>query len=214
MTATVPALLDTITRKRLGKLAALDDVALAVQLLRNVPTNENRSDTELAQHAGRALDYGAGLADDHDRADAPATVTERTGGIQDRVLARYNSRSDQVDLYVDTILFCDSLIDEMGWRHWYPAGSVRQAAIDHEHAHHLVTRNHARELRRALDHDAFRVGRWRRLAFIAGADEVAAHAFASANASVGRSFLLLTAAASAALSTRRSASRPSTPSEN
>ena len=110
--------------------------------------------------------------------------------------------------------FCERLVDDLGWRSWFPAGSVREAAVEHERAHHLVTVDRSRDLRAALGLEVLRFRRFRRFGTVAGADEVAAHAFAARSVRLGRSPLLLTAAAQAALATRTGARRAPTTREN
>jgi hypothetical protein len=92
------------------------------------------------------------------------------------------------------------LVDTRGWRDWYPAGSVRAAALAHEAVHARL--HHGPEkaaLRHALGHTVLRLGRHRVTGHVAGAEEVAAHAYARTVCGLGRSPLLLTAALRAAL---------------
>lgn len=186
-------------------LLETSDVALGVRLLANVPTNEARTALELTRFSERAAVFGADLAD---RSVAepgavpagPAEIVERTGGLEaGGVLARYGSRGHVVELFTDTVAFCEDLVDDLGWRSLFPVGSVRAAAVEHERAHHLVVADRSRGLRLALDHVVFRLGSIRRYGFVAGADEVAAHAFAGRTLGLERSPLLLTAVATAAL---------------
>ncbi|MEQ3553030.1 hypothetical protein WIS52_21395 [Pseudonocardia nematodicida] len=185
-----------------------DDVALGARLLSGIPTNEARSPELLRTVAERARAFGHRLAD----LDAPAPgdptgghrVVERTGGL-DRdtpVLARFLHRSGTIELFTDSIAFCESLVDTHGWRAHFPAGSVRAAAVLHERAHHLLAGPYARDLRVAVGHPALRIGRWVHWAHVAGAEELAAHAYAARRLGLGRSPLLVTAAASAALDRR------------
>lgn len=200
MTARTPVL-GAATRTAVSRLTLSSDVELGVELLRGVPTNEHRSDEELAAHSSRATAYGIALAERHrDQDPADVEVVDVTGGLRERVVARYDSRHHRVRVYTDTVAFCEALVDELGWRDLYPVGSVRRAAIEHERAHHLVTADRSRGLREALDQTVLRIGRWRRLAFIAGTDELAAHAFSTRVLGVPRSMLLVTAAATAVLS--------------
>jgi len=202
-------------------LEDLDDAELGAQLLRGVPTNELRSDEELLRHAARATAFGAELAGSTagstpsgSTAGPTPAIVEHDGGLDAALLAQYDSRHHRIDLFTDTIAFCERLVDELGWRHLFPVGSVRAAAVEHERAHHLVTADRSRGLRAALDHQVFRLGRFRRLAYIAGTDEVAAHAFAARSLGLSRSPLLLTRAATAAIRTRNDARSASNPKEN
>ncbi|SBN64668.1 hypothetical protein GA0004736_3631 [Curtobacterium sp. 9128] len=207
-------------------LEDLDDGELGAQLLRGVPTNELRSDEELLRHAARATAFGTELAGSTagstpsgstasgSTAGSTPAIVEHDGGLDAALLAQYDSRHHRIDLFTDTIAFCERLVDELGWRHLFPVGSVRAAAVEHERAHHLVTADRSRGLRAALDHQVFRLGRFRRLAYIAGTDEVAAHAFAARSLGLTRSPLLLTRAATAAIRTRNDARSASNPKEN
>ncbi|WP_435833850.1 hypothetical protein [Streptomyces bacillaris] len=127
----------------------------------------------------------------------PARVVETTGGLDRLLLARYTSRPEPtVELFTDTIALGEHLVDVLGWRDRYPTGSLRAAALAHEHAHGLL--HHYPHIRRALrgrlGHTALRLGRLRVPGHVAGADELAAHAYAGAVCGLGRSPLLLTAA--------------------
>ncbi|NII42568.1 hypothetical protein E9228_003237 [Curtobacterium flaccumfaciens] len=202
-------------RRRIAALADRSDDALGVRLLRGTPTNEARSEEHLTDLSRRATSFGAALADRASGAPAAITVVERDGGLaQGGLLARYGSREHRVELFTDTVDFCEHLVDELGWRSWFPAGSVQAAAVEHERAHHLVTVDRSRDLRAALGLEVLRIGRFRRFGTVAGADEVAAHAFAARSVRLGRSPLLLTAAAQAALATRTGARRAPTTREN
>ncbi|WP_240649743.1 hypothetical protein [Streptomyces sp. Z26] len=192
-----------------ARLAALDDREFGVRLLAATPTHEGRDPALLAHWARAAEEFGAGLATgDGAVGDGPPgdgvgpRVVERTGGLDPErlLLARYTSRPAAVELYTDSVAYAEELIDALGWRDWYPAGSVRAAALAHEAAH---CRLHAKErkaaLRRALGHTVLRLGPYRLAGHVAGADELAAHAYARATCGLGRSPLLLTAALSRAL---------------
>ncbi|ROS75689.1 hypothetical protein EDF24_1260 [Curtobacterium sp. PhB130] len=210
----------------LRALEDVDDVELGARLLRGVPTNESRSDEELLRHATRATAFGAELAGSAPGGSASSAgspspagppspeIVEHEGGLEAALLAQYDARHHRIDLFTDSIAFCEQLVDDLGWRHLFPVGSVRAAAVEHERAHHLVTADRSRGLRAALDHEVFRLGRFRRLAYIAGADEVAAHAFATRSLGLTRSPLLLTRAATAAIRTRNDARAASNPKEN
>jgi hypothetical protein len=209
-----------------ARLAELDDREFGVRLLAATPTHEERDPALLARWARVAEEFGTRLADGESgtgggggahggpggSAEGPRVV-ERTGGLdpQRLLLARYTSRPPAVEVYVDTLAYAERLIDDLGWRDWYPPGSVRAAALAHESAHcRLHERAEKAALRRALDHTVLRVGRYRLAGHVAGADELAAHGYARVACGLGRSPLLLTAALSRALGHSGDASRGDT----
>ncbi|MFD9284238.1 hypothetical protein ACFWD7_44575 [Streptomyces mirabilis] len=178
---------------------ATDDLSLAVRLLATTPTHEERAPAELRQWALAADAFGAAL---DPGLPCRARIVERGDGLDQLLLARYISRPATVELYTDTIDRAETLIDELGWRSWYPVGSVRAAALAHETAHALLHRKATRTaLKEALGHTALRLGRFRVLGHVAGAEEIAAHAYARTVCGLGRSPLLLTAALTAAVDT-------------
>jgi hypothetical protein len=185
---------------RIRRLVNTDDAALGARLLFGVTTNESRPEVQVLEWSARAQAFGQSLARTR-RADTDVAVIERTGGLHegDPVIARYSSRKHIVELFTDSVDFCEHLVDGLGWRTLFPAGTIRAAAIAHEQAHELVIRDHARELREAVGHTILRLGRYRRYAYVAGVDELAAHAFAQETLGLSRSPLLITAAAMAAL---------------
>ncbi|MDH6218070.1 hypothetical protein [Streptomyces pseudovenezuelae] len=178
---------------------ATDDLSLAVRLLAATPTHENRTPAELRQWALAADEFGAAL---DPGLPCRARIVERGDGLDQSLLARYTSRPATVELYTDTIDRAETLIDELGWRSWYPVGSVRGAALAHETAHALLHHKATRTaLKEALGHTVLRLGRFRVLGHVAGAEEIAAHAYARTVCGLGRSPLLLTAALAAAVDT-------------
>ena len=171
------------------------DLDLAVRLLAGTATHEGRDPLTLRQWALAAEEFGARMTPD----PAPVRVVERDDGLAAGLLARYRSRPAVVEVYVDTLARAERLVVERGWRHWFPEGSVRAAALAHEQAHAWLHHAHVRaEFKRALGHTALRIGRRRVYAHVAGADELAAHAYARAACGLGRSPLLLTEALAAA----------------
>ncbi|MEU9291660.1 hypothetical protein AB0D57_45385 [Streptomyces sp. NPDC048275] len=179
---------------------ATDDLDLAVRLLGATPTHERRDDAQLRQWAQAVEEFGATL----EPGPCRARIVERDDGLAQLLLARYTSRPATVELYTDTIDRAETLIDELGWRSWYPVGSVRAAALAHETAHQLLHRKETRAaLKEAAGHIALRVGRFRVLGHVAGAEEIAAHAYARTVCGLGRSPLLLTAALAAAVTASR-----------
>ncbi|MFJ3629042.1 hypothetical protein ACIPQ3_23415 [Streptomyces albidoflavus] len=175
-----------------GELAELDDVEFGVRLLVNTPTHAGR-DAELLRHWARTADaFGAALPP----VKASARVVESADGLARGLLARYSSRPvPTVELFTDTLALAEELVDRLGWRHWYPAGSVRAAAVAHEAVHQQLHHGPAKKsLKRALGHVVLRAGRHTVHGHVAGADEIAAHSHARAVCGLGRSPLLLTAA--------------------
>ncbi|MER5503270.1 MULTISPECIES: hypothetical protein [unclassified Streptomyces] len=172
-------------------LAATDDIEFGVRLLAATPTHEGRDRGLLLHWATAATAFGAGLTP----APSRARVVERDGGLEHGLLARYTSRPATVELYTDTLARAEALVDELGWRHWYPTGSVRAAALAHEAVHELLHHGPVRAaLKQALGHVVLRAGRLRLYGHVAGAEEIAAHAHARTACGLGRSPLLLTAA--------------------
>ncbi|MEV8350449.1 hypothetical protein ACFVTT_27640 [Streptomyces niveus] len=198
------ALLDRTTRAAIEALEATDDVEFGVRLLANTPTHESRDPARLRQWAGTADEFGAALAP----VACTARVVESGGGLDRGLLARYTSRPvPTVELFTDTLDLAEELIDQLGWRHWYPAGSTRAAAIAHEAVHEQLHHGPAKTaLKRSLDHVVLRVGRRRLYGHVAGADEIAAHAHARTVCGLGRSPLLLTAALATAADARQRSS--------
>jgi hypothetical protein len=209
----------TLDLGRLRALADTSDVDLGVVLLRGTPTNQARTPEALRRISARAQQFGRDLAGrtrasgsgsgsvsvSDDDLVAPGahgmTVVEHRDGLRsgDPAVALFSHRTRTIDLYLDTVEFCEDLVDRLDWRSWFAAGSVRDAAIAHERAHDLISHAHARDLRVAVGEAALTVGRWHRWAHVAGADELAAHAYAQAVLGLGRSPLLVTAAAATAL---------------
>lgn len=185
-----------MTRAPATTAAAVDDVDLAVRLLAATPTHEGRDPALLRRWAVAADAFGAALVAEPSR----ARIVERDDGLERLLLARYLSRPPTVELYTDTVERAEALVDERGWRSWYPAGSVRAAALAHEAAHEALHRAPVRAaLKEALGHTVLRLGRRRVLGHVAGAEEIAAHAHARTVCGLGRSPLLLTAALAAAV---------------
>ncbi|MEU5291363.1 hypothetical protein [Streptomyces umbrinus] len=182
--------------QELRDLASVDDVEWGVRLLAATPTHEGRDRELLRQWARRADEFGSRLAP----VPSTARVVERDDGLEQMLLARYTSRPPTVELYTDTLALAEELVDARGWRAWYPPGSVRAAALAHEAVHaHLHHGPAKAALKQALDHTVLRLGRHRVAGHVAGAEEVAAHAYARTVCGLGRSPLLLTAALRAEL---------------
>ncbi|MGW7091681.1 hypothetical protein [Streptomyces sp. NPDC054874] len=194
------ALLDRAARTAISALEAEDDIEFGARLLANTPTHEGR-DPELLRHWARTADaFGAALPP----VPATARIVESGGGLAKGLLARYTSRPvPTVELFTDTLALADELIDLLGWRDRYPAGSVRAAAIAHEAVHERLHHGPAKKaLKQALGHVVLRAGRHTLYGHVAGADEIAAHAHARTVCGLGRSPLLLTAALATAAEPR------------
>ncbi|MFB6551132.1 hypothetical protein [Streptomyces sp. NPDC056405] len=178
-----------------------EDLELAVDFLSDTPTHAGRDRAQLLRWAQAADRFGAALPAQPSRAD----VVERDGGLERRLLARYLTRpTPTIELFTDTLALAERLIDDNGWRHWYPDGSVRAAALLHESVHHQLHHADTRaQLRHALDHTALRIGRLRIRGHVAGAEEIAAHAHARTVCGLGRSPLHLTAALAEQLDERK-----------
>ncbi|WP_406188572.1 hypothetical protein OH791_03815 [Streptomyces anulatus] len=202
------ALLDRAALAAISALEADDDVEFGVRLLANTPTHEGR-DPELLRHWARTADaFGAALPP----VAATARIVESDGGLAKGLLARYTSRPvPSVELFTDTLALAEEVIDLLGWRDRYPAGSVRAAAIAHEAVHERLHHGPAkRALKHALNHVVLRAGRHILYGHVPGADEIAAHAHARTVCGLGRSPLLLTAALATAAEPRHG-SAPGSP---
>ncbi|MEV0780165.1 hypothetical protein ACIBLA_27450 [Streptomyces sp. NPDC050433] len=198
------ALLDRTAREAIEALEATEDIEFGVRLLTNTPTHESRDPARLRQWARAADEFGAALTP----VACTARVVESGDGLTKGLLARYTSRPvPTVELFTDTLALAEELIDRLGWRHWYPAGSVRAAAIAHEAVHEQLHHGPAKAaLKRSLGHVVLRAGRHRLYGHVAGADEIAAHAYARTVCGLGRSPLLLTAALATAADARQGSS--------
>ncbi|WP_328883544.1 hypothetical protein [Streptomyces sp. NBC_00299] len=187
---------ELIASAALDDIGDVDDIEWAVRLLAVTPTHEGRDPRLLRAWACRADEFGSRLAP----VPSTALVVERDDGLERMLLARYTSRPPTVELYTDTLALAEELVDARGWRAWYPAGSVRAAALAHEAAHaHLHHGPAKAALKQALGHTVLRLGRHRVAGHVAGAEEVAAHAYARTVCGLRRSPLLLTAALRTAL---------------
>lgn len=150
------ALLDRAALAAISALEADDDVEFGVRLLANTPTHEGR-DPELLRHWARTADtFGAALPP----VAATARIVESDGGLAKGLLARYTSRPvPTVELFTDTLALAEEVIDLLGWRDRYPAGSVRAAAIAHEAVHERLHHGPAKKaLKQALNHVVLRAG--------------------------------------------------------
>jgi hypothetical protein len=212
-----PAALPARARRRIATLMEVDDVELGARLLRGTPTNESRDHEELARISRAVQEFGEEIAGaDHTaRVDGTLDVRERHDGLEADapVLARYLPRRRRIDLYVDVIGYCEDVVRMLAWQDLFPPGYLREAVLLHEHAHELLAHRHATALRRATGVVALRIGRYTRYAHVAGAEELAAHAYARAALGLARSPLLVTTAAMAAIDESTSPSPAATVSK-
>ncbi|WP_051839369.1 hypothetical protein [Streptomyces sp. NRRL F-5126] len=176
-------------------LAYLDDTEFGARLLASTPVHAGRDHGLLREWAAAAAAFGTSLP-----AAPPVTarVVERDGGLALGMLARYRSRPATVELYTDAIAAAEELVDRLGWRALFPRGCVRTAALAHEAVHERLHHGPGKaELKRALGHVVLSFGGRQVYGYVAGADEIAAHACAARTAGLGRSPLLLAEALSA-----------------
>ncbi|NEA41872.1 hypothetical protein [Streptomyces sp. SID11385] len=177
-------------------LSRVDDIEYGARFLASLPLHAHRDPAVLRGWAEAADRFGTELA--RTPSPAPAHVVESTGGLERGLLARYTSRPQAVELYTDAIAAAERLVARHGWRAWFPTGSVRAAALAHEAVHERLHHGSERAaLKRALGHTALRLGRFSVPAHVAGAEELAAHAYARTVCGLGRSPLLLSAALAA-----------------
>ncbi|MFB6722691.1 hypothetical protein ACFCV3_21120 [Kribbella sp. NPDC056345] len=165
----------------------MNDLELAVGLLRDTPTHENRTGEQLRSWARTALEYGDELAEGPD-ADT-VHVIEREGGVRKGELLLAEHQRGTVIVYTDALRRTEEVARQRGWP--VTRESLRRAAVAHEVAHHRLD---VRELNRRLGHTAARLGPFRLRGHVAGADEIAAHRFAHRRSGLAVSPLLLTAA--------------------
>ncbi|GAA5137652.1 hypothetical protein [Pseudonocardia adelaidensis] len=191
-----PEMITGVPERRCAELAGRSDADIGGELLGRLAVHSAVDHDTLARWADSALTFGRELAATAN-GNPDLDVTERTGGVEPGrriLLAEYRSRPAGVVVYTDAVERAESLIDEVGWREWYPAGSVRAAAVAHETAHQLLHGPAATRLRRRVGKVALRLGSWTVHAHVVGAPELAAHGFAAAAAGLARTPVLLTAA--------------------
>ena len=178
------------------------DLALAVRLLRETPTHENRTDAQLEHWAGVALEFGDELAADADH--APVRVEETSGQARPRevLLAEYHHRRHTVVVHTDGLARLAAAVARAGWTDDADPARLRAAAVAHEVVHHRLHGPAGRVLRLRLDHCVARLGRLRWRGHVVGADEIVAHRYAHRRSGLRRSPLLLTSVLAAELSTR------------
>ncbi|MFL1380987.1 hypothetical protein [Nocardiopsis protaetiae] len=188
-----------------ARIGAADEVDLAVGLLSLIPLHEDRDRAQLREWAARALAFGRELAREAPAADTARTevVEEPTGGLApgEVLLAEYLHRpsGDRIVVYADALAHAHRVARAAGWGRDFTPAAVRRAALAHEEAHRMLHGGRARALRDRLGHDLLRLGPLRLRGHVAGADEIAAHAYAHARCGLRRSPLALTAALAATL---------------
>ncbi|WP_420037721.1 hypothetical protein ACN2WE_40630 [Streptomyces sp. cg28] len=191
----------TVTRPGV-ELAAVEDIEYGARFLGSLPLHEGRDHALLRQWAAAATAFGARLAPSG--TDSRVRIVESTGGLERGLLARYTSRPPTVELYTDTVAAAERLVRAHGWLDWFPAGSVRAAALAHEAVHERLHHGSERAaLKAVLGHTVLRLGRLRVDGHVAGAEELAAHAYAQTVCGLGRSPLLLSAALAASAAPAR-----------
>jgi hypothetical protein len=195
---------------RYTALAELDDTNLAAQFLARQQAHTHHPPQQLhrwaqtATEAGRAQARAAGCEPTTQSEELGLNVVETTGGLRPGwvVVAEYHERRSEVRLYLDALDLAEQLVEQLGWQDWYPAGSLRHAAIAHEIGHRQLHGRAARELRTQLGLLAFRIGRIRRYGHVAGTPELFAHAYAQQACGLDRSPLLITNALALAAGAR------------
>ncbi|MEV7548338.1 hypothetical protein AB0N89_01780 [Amycolatopsis sp. NPDC089917] len=165
----------------------MNDVELAVDLLRATPTHENRSEDQLRAWAEIALAYGDELAAGADSGDI--RVVEREGGVSERELVLAEHQRGTVVVYTEALRRVEKLARARGWP--VTREALRRAAVAHELAHHRLD---VRELNRRLGHTALQLGPLRLRGHVAGAEEITAHRFAHHRSGLAVSPLLITTA--------------------
>ncbi|MGH3662804.1 MAG: hypothetical protein ACRDT8_12775 [Micromonosporaceae bacterium] len=190
--------------------ADLDDTMLAAQFLAQQQIHAHRSLDRLRRWAHTALEAGQAHARESDGElsaqahESGLTVVETTGGMRPGwvVVAEYHERRREIRLHRDVIDAAEQLVDQLGWRDWYPAGALRDAAVAHELGHRRLHGPAARELRAQLGLVTLRIGRFRRYGHVTGAPELYAHGYAQQACGLGRSPLLITNALAVAAGAR------------
>jgi hypothetical protein len=187
-----------------GEFADLDDVELGARFLADQQVHAGRSPDQLRDWAEIALEAGRAAARRTSGSTAPEVLAQEQGlaivagegGLRPGwvVVAEYAERRSEIRVHDDVIELADQLVDQLGWRDWYPPGVLRQAAIAHELGHRALHGRAARALRAQLGLVTLRCGRFRMYGHVTGAPELFAHGFAEQFCGLGRSPLLLTTA--------------------
>jgi len=203
-----------------ARIGRADDIDLAADLLALVPVHEGRDPGRLRAWAARAVGFGRALAarEQGPHTGAAQVVEHAAGGLApgEVLLAEYlhAPSGDRIVVYADALDYAHRVARAAGWERDYPPSAVREAALAHEEAHRALHAGHGRALRDRIGHDLLRWGPLRLRGHVAGADEIAAHAYAHARCGLRRSPLALTAAIAATLAhhgTDPSGPDPATP---
>jgi hypothetical protein len=188
---------------RCAELPDLDEADLGARVLAALPTHESRPVGLLREWAEVASRFGAELADeaavsgaDSLLAQVGLQVVHTAGGLTrtQLTLAQYGTRPPTVRVYSDAVTVAEEIIELLGWRAWFPPGSVRDIGVCHEVAHHLLHGRPAATLKRRLGHVLIQMGPVTVRGHVIGADEIAAHSFAQAVCRLPKSPLLITLA--------------------
>jgi hypothetical protein len=214
----------TLDRARLAArcadLPGLDEADLGARLLAELPTHESRPAALLREWAETASRFGTGLADEAAASGASGAdslvsqaglqVQQEAGGLTRTrlTLAQYGTRPPTVRVYSDAVAVAEEVVRLLGWRGWFPPGSVRDIGVCHEVAHHLLHGSSAAALKQSLGHVVLHLGPITVRGHVIGADEIAAHSFAQAVCRLPKSPLLITLALKEASGVADLAARP------
>jgi hypothetical protein len=188
---------------RCAELPGLDDADLGARVLSTLPTQESRPAGLLREWAEVASRFGAELADEAAASGADSLVSQvglqvvhSAGGLSRTrlTLAQYGTRPAAVRVYTDAVAVAEEVVELLGWRAWFPPGSVRDIGVCHEVAHHLLHGRPGGVLKRRLGHVLIHMGPITVRGHVIGADEIAAHSFAQAVCRLPKSPLLITLA--------------------
>lgn len=202
---------------RCAGLPDLDEAELGARVLAALPTHESRPADLLRKWAEVASRFGAELADevavsgaDSLASQAGLQVVQVPGGVTRTrlTLAQYGTRPPTVRVYGDAVAVAEEIVKLVGWRSWFPLGSVRNIGVCHEVAHHLLHGPPATALRRRLAHVLIHMGPVTVHGHVIGADELAAHSFARAACRLPKSPLLISLALREASGVADLAERP------
>jgi hypothetical protein len=211
----------TLDRARLAarcaELPGLDEAGLGARVLAALPTHESRPAGLLREWAETASRFGAELADEAAVSGAGSLVSQvglrvvqEAGGLTRTclTLAQYGTRPPTVRVFSDAVAVAEEVVELLGWRGWFPPGSVREIAVCHEVAHHLLHGRPGAALKECLGHVVLHMGPITVRGHVIGADEIAAHSFAQAVCRLPKSPLLISLALKEASGVADLAARP------
>jgi hypothetical protein len=214
----------TLDRARLAarcaELPDLDEAELGARVLAALPTHESRPAGLLREWAEAASRFGTELADEAGASGVSGAdslvsqvglqVVQEAGGLTRTrlMLAQYGTRPPAVRVYSDAVAVAEEVVELLGWRDWFPPGSVRDIGVCHEVAHHLMHGRSAAALKRCLGHVVLHMGPVTVRGHVIGADEIAAHSFARAICGLPKSPLLINLALKEASGIADLAERP------